>query len=85
MAKIDSRKLIGHLRAKWKQPCPMCGETEWNVQNTAFELREFHGGGMVIGGPIIPVIPVVCGNCGNTVLVNAIIAGAIERKEEAGE
>jgi hypothetical protein len=81
MAKINVEKTLQHLREKWKHPCSMCGQTNWSVQDTAFELREFHGGGMVVGGPVIPVVPVVCGNCGNTVLVNALIAGAIEREE----
>jgi len=82
MTKIDSQKVINHLRSKWTQPCPMCQATDWNVQGVVFELREFHEGSMVIGGPIIPVVPVTCGNCGNTILVNAILAGAVEHKEE---
>jgi hypothetical protein len=59
----------------------MCGVGNWNVQDSTFELREFHEGTLVVGGPIIPVVPVVCTNCGNTILVNAIIAGAVKSQE----
>jgi len=83
MSKINNQIMIEHLREKWKNPCPMCGINNWNVQDTAYELREFHGGNVVFGsGPIIPVVPVICANCGNVVLVNAIVAGAVEKPEE---
>ena len=77
MAKYDGDELIQHLNTKWKnQPCPLCGTRQWNVQDKTFELREFHGGNLVLGsGPIIPIIPVICTNCGNTVLVNPLVAG----------
>jgi hypothetical protein len=81
MAKIDSKKLIEQLKIKWNErPCPMCGEKNWSVQDTIFELREFQHGSMVIGnGPLVPVAPVTCNNCGNTFLINAIVAGLLER------
>ncbi len=88
MAKINTEKLIQHLNDKWKtQPCPLCGARQWNVQDKSFELREFHGGSIVIGpGPIIPVIPVICANCGNTILVNSLVAGVeLEGKEGKNE
>lgn len=59
----------------------MCGGEPWSVQDKVFQLTEFHQGSMVIGGPVIPVIPVSCGNCGHTVLVNALISGAISHGE----
>jgi hypothetical protein len=42
-----------------------------------YELREFHGGNMVIGGnsSIVPLVPVTCKVCGNTVLFNPLIVG----------
>jgi hypothetical protein len=79
MSKIDSQKLINFLRVKWGgRLCPICGVGTWNVQDSAFELREFNDGNMVLGGPLIPVVPVICSNCGNTVLVNAIMADLIK-------
>lgn len=79
MSSVDSNKVIQHLRLKWHgRGCPMCNSGPWNVQETMYELREFHGGAFVVGGvPIIPVVPVICQNCGHTVLVNAIQAGAV--------
>jgi hypothetical protein len=82
MSKIESEKLINHLKEKWGgQKCPLCLHGEWSVQDNAYELREFHGGSMVIGGSaLIPVVPVTCNNCGNTVLINGIIAGLVDRE-----
>ena len=84
MSKADSEKIIKHLQEKWSgRPCPMCGNAGWSVQDSVFELREFHGGTMVIGGSaLIPVVPVACNNCGNTVLINAIVAGVVNRGGE---
>jgi len=88
MARYDSSKLIQHLNTKWQnRPCPLCGARQWNVQDKIFELREFHGGNLVLGaGPIIPVIPVICTNCGNTVLVNPLVAGiTVEGSDKENE
>jgi hypothetical protein len=84
MSKYESAKLIEHLKEKWKgQGCPMCHAASWSVQEMVFELREFHGGAMVIApGPIVAIVPVTCNNCGNTVLVNALVAKLVQRDEE---
>jgi hypothetical protein len=90
MSKLDVKKIISHLEQKWGpgRICPMCGQSSWKVQDSAFQLIEYHeGAALVLGGPVIPVVPVICGNCGHTVLVNAILAGVIqpslpEKKEE---
>lgn len=78
---VDAEKLINHLNEKWKNhPCPMCAANSWSLSDKVFELREYHGGNIVLGsGPIYPVMPVTCTNCGNTVMINAIISGAIEK------
>jgi hypothetical protein len=78
--KINQQKLLTHLSEKWKgRSCSMCDARNWNLSDKLFELREFQGGELVLGtGPIIPLVVVTCNNCGNTVLVNAIKAGAIE-------
>lgn len=84
--KMDAEKLIGYLKDKWRnRPCPMCAHASWTVQENVFELREYHGGNMVIGGSaLVPVVPVTCSNCGNTVLINAIIAGVVDREKVDG-
>jgi|LauGreSBDMM110SN_4_FD.fasta_scaffold34106_3 hypothetical protein len=74
----DTDKVLRFLSDKWgNRDCAMCGKGPWEVQGKAFQLSEFNHGTLVVGGPLIPVIPVTCTNCGHTVLVNAIIAGAI--------
>jgi predicted nucleic-acid-binding Zn-ribbon protein len=81
MNKMNVNKLLKHLNDKWGNiACPMCGSSGWNVSDTIYELREFHGGNLVLGnGPIVPIVPVSCNNCGNTVLVNALLSGAIDK------
>jgi hypothetical protein len=75
----SSEKAIAFLQKKWGvKACPMCGGGPWTVQDKVFQLSEYHGGSLVVGGPLVPVIPVSCSNCGHTVLVNAIIAGAVQ-------
>lgn len=82
--KTDTQKLLAHLNSKWPgKICPMCSGNNWNVSERAYELREFNQGDLIIGsGSVLPVIPVTCSNCGNTAMVNAIISGAIEKKQD---
>ncbi len=66
--------------------CPMCGESNWNIENKIFELREFNSGNLVIGGKssIVPLLAITCTHCGNTQLVNAIMCGAIDIANNLG-
>ncbi len=81
-------QLLSHLKSKWKAPadCPVCKNNDWEVSTEVYELREFHGGSMVIGGSssIIPLSPIICKVCGNTVLINPLLAG-IDLKGAAHE
>ena len=82
MSEMKSAEVIAFLSEKWgTRACPMCNKGPWSVQDRVFQLSEFHQGSLVVGGPLIPVIPVSCGNCGHTVLVNAIIAGAVQPEQ----
>jgi hypothetical protein len=74
-------KFIDHLNSKWQNtPCPMCKDSNWTVSDKVFEMREFHGVNMFLGsGSIQPVIPVTCNNCGNSIMVNALVTGAIDK------
>ena len=82
MSKVESADVIKFLNDKWKGvACPLCGGLEWSVSDRIFEMREYNGGNLVIGGAnamITPVIPVTCSNCGNTVLINALAAGVLK-------
>jgi len=76
------KKLIEKLNEIWKQPksCSVCGQNQWDVSDMIFEIREFNGGNLIIGGKSIisPVIQVTCKNCSNTLLFNALKLGLIE-------
>ncbi len=86
MAEFNSDKMLSYLQEKWgDRQCPMCGKGPLTVQDKVFQLTEFHHGSLVMGGPLVPIVPVVCNNCGNTILVNAIIAGAIQLPSPAAE
>jgi len=78
------KKLLEKLNEVWRQPrtCTVCGRNEWDVSEIVFELREFHGGDMIIGGQsaIAPLIQISCKNCSHTLLFNAIKLGLIEKK-----
>ena len=60
--------------------CPLCNSGEWNVSDTIFELREFQGGSLVVGGDhsIYPVIPLTCNECGNTYFLNPLKLGILD-------
>lgn len=77
-------KLVDKLTLLKKSKCPMCGEGVWIVNDTIFEMREFQGGNLVIGGgtAILPVVPVTCKQCGHTVFFNALTLGLIDSKNE---
>ena len=78
MNSFDTDKFIAFIGQKWGgKGCPMCGKGPWSVQDRVYQLSEFHQGSMVVGGPLIPLVPVTCNNCGYTIVVNAILAGAL--------
>jgi len=87
MANFDSEKFLTHLKEKWEgRACPLCGVGNWNISDSVFELREYHGGNLVIGaGPIVPIVPVTCSNCGNTIMINALLSGAVEKPKKKEE
>lgn len=82
-SKVDQEKVVEHLRKTWghNRTCPLCSKGPWQIQDKFFQLLEFTGGGLTVGGPVIPVVPITCANCGNTVLVNALRAGVIEHSK----
>jgi len=77
--KIIEKKLSKFLDTK----CDKCLEGDWLISDSIFELREFSGGGLVIGGEahVFPVLPIICKNCGKTHFFNAVILGLIEKHE----
>lgn len=83
----QKNKAIDTLSSFLKTPCSVCESKDWILNDTIFELREFQGGGLVIGGKssVFPVITVICKHCGNTLFFNAIQLGLIQKEKEDGQ
>ncbi|HRZ28570.1 MAG TPA: hypothetical protein P5295_17300 [Spirochaetota bacterium] len=78
-------KLIEKLNSFGPAPeCPICKSKTWSLSDSLFEIREFHEGGLKLGGGIIPLVPLTCTKCGNTNLLNAVILELIDphKKED---
>ncbi|HBR18278.1 MAG TPA: hypothetical protein DD725_11880 [Deltaproteobacteria bacterium] len=45
------KALQEHIQKNWKPPvaCPVCRNNNWNIADHVYELREFFGGGLVVG------------------------------------
>lgn len=73
-------KRLAHLK---NASCQSCGNKDWIASENIFELREFQGGNMVIGGKsaILPVVPVTCKHCGHTIFFNALTIGLLGQKK----
>ena len=65
--------------------CPMCHKTDWRIHEELFELRTFEGGGLVVGGKVLPLLVLYCDYCGNTQLMNAVRCKAVppEQRDSA--
>jgi len=78
----DRREVGQWLETHWtgSHKCPICQSSKWALMNKVWELREYQGGSLVIGGqPILPVVAMMCNVCGHTILFNAIAVGAVDR------
>ena len=68
---------IGYLKDKLstqlKKNCQFCDKNNWILSDALFEIREFSGGGLVLGSSaVIPIIVITCNNCGNMIFINAV-------------
>lgn len=80
---LTAEKAVAWLNRNWKgsKQCPVCQNNDWNVGGKPIELREFHGGDLVVGSPVYPVLLLTCKVCGNILLFNAIVAGLVVPKQ----
>lgn len=78
----QQNQLIRKLDLIWRnRTCEICGNGNWNINDTIFQLSEFQGDNIVLGGgSVAPLISMACNNCGNTKLLNAIQLGFIDPK-----
>ena len=76
---------LDHIKTHWKRDntCSVCGESNWNIHPTLYEIREFNEGSMVVGGPLVPLIAVGCASCGNLKFFSAITAGLVNRPDKS--
>ena len=75
LAQIDQ-----HLRTKWRNPCPMCGERRWSPHAYAIVPLSPNSRNIVIGGLVLSNVALVCENCGYTALLNLVVAGLVPRE-----
>lgn len=53
------------LQGKIAGPCPMCRQANWQIAEDFVQTPTMAiGGGVALGGPVIPMVQVICTNCG---------------------
>lgn len=73
----DARTLLINkwLTNHWKNNrlCPLCGNPNWTIRPDPMEIREYKGGGIIIGGNIktLVLVTILCNVCGYTFFINA--------------
>lgn len=81
----NQEAFLARINDLWRGArCPICQQQQFQVDPHIYELREFNGGGLVVGGPnnnIVPLVPITCRHCGYTTLVNAVITNAISTQD----
>jgi len=78
LSNSDQEKIKSKLDSQYFQPCSVCGQKSWNIENEIAMLPMFdkeHK--MPIEGQIYPLILVSCVNCSNTLTFNAKGLGII--------
>ena len=63
--------------------CSFCGTHDWHTHDEFVELRMFHGGGLTLGGAIVPAVLFACAKCGHIELISAIATGIMKQDQEA--
>ena len=90
-SRFNIENVIDHLNQnRDNSPFPMCGSINRIVTDKVYEFREFNEGNEALKNcSIFPVVPVSCNECGNSIMINALISGAIKRQndkpDESGE
>lgn len=61
-----------------------CGSDHFTFVDSVYELREFSGGNLVVGGDnsILPVVIFVCSKCGEMKMLSAIMLGVVDNEEK---
>lgn len=85
MTEAQRTRIMEFMRTRLPQkpPCQLCGRNEWLISDTIWELREFHFGSLVAGGPLFPAVALTCNHCGHTLFISAIVTGVVPAGEPA--
>lgn len=61
-----------------------CGSNHFTFVDRIYELREFSGGNLVVGGgnSVLPVVIFVCNKCGEMKMLSAVLLGVIDNEEK---
>ncbi len=73
----------GHLQNVLRKPCSLCGNNNWQIEDSIFELREFDGGGLSTAGAVKPVLSMTCTGCGHTLFISPLTTGIVQFQQEA--
>ena len=79
-------RLQAHLQNVLRKPCAICGNTQWQTDDTIFELRQF-------GAPatpnaqvtIKPVVSLTCNSCGNVLFMNPLTTGIVRLEQQVAQ
>jgi len=75
----EKRKaVLEWLNAHWpkeKRPCPICGQTTWNLSSDLWVIARLTDKRAVDLGTIYPSFTITCTNCAYTMLFNAVLSG----------
>ncbi len=76
-------EIIKKKRGETDFKCPVCTNDKFSLAGgfTNDFLMDNIGGGLIVGGPVLPSVPIVCTNCGNTFFLNTRVLG-IDLEEE---
>ncbi|MFZ2072295.1 MAG: hypothetical protein WA101_00335 [Minisyncoccia bacterium] len=78
----QTQKIITEFNKYSPHICPVCKGMEYQLNETIFEMREFSGGSLFVGGQssIFPAVLLTCKKCGHTHFFNAILLGVINKE-----
>ena len=54
------------------------------MDDSIFELREFHGGGIAAEGSLKPVVALTCNGCGHVLFMSPLTTGIIQMQQQPG-
>jgi predicted nucleic-acid-binding Zn-ribbon protein len=82
LSENQTSKVLEALNKYAPLSCPICKSQNFQLNDIIFEIREFSGGNLVIGGQssIFPAITLTCKQCGYSHFFNAVSLGLIGKE-----